>query len=153
VGALVDRRAGQKGGMTMRVLVIAAAIAALSATPIGSAALSAPAASCGAGLAAGVTGCIEWKMKASKYSDLIAKALKGDNEAARVLGDFNDMREDATDRDPGRKWWLLAAERGDCHAIEAMLDRATEAGRRAEATKWRTRARWNKCPANRPLLR
>jgi hypothetical protein len=105
---------------------------------------------CGVGLVAGVAGCITWHMKISEYKALVARAHAGDNAAALELAGFEEMREDRDVREPGRKWRLLAAERGDCNAIRGMLEGATRAKRSAEASRWQTRMRWNQCPADWP---
>jgi hypothetical protein len=129
-------------------IIVAAAALMLSTMPAANGAPPAHAAGggarCGVGLVAGVAGCIEWRMKISEHKALVAKALKGDNEAADTLAMFHDEADDRT-AEGGRKWRILAAERGHCGAIERMRSDADWAGRRAEASKWRTRARWNSC--------
>jgi hypothetical protein len=113
-------------------------------TASGSSASVAPNARCGTGLVAGVSGCIEWMMKLSEYRDLIARAQKGDNVAAVKLAQFEDSRDDRR-VEGGRKWWLLAAERGDCQALRTMRDAEKEAGRTAAADKWQARIRSHRC--------
>ncbi|MBC9032947.1 hypothetical protein IAG41_11130 [Sphingomonas sp. JC676] len=83
-------------------------------------------------------------LKLSEYRDLIARARKGDNDAAVKLAQFEDTRDDRT-AEGGRRWWLLAAERGECQALRTMRDDESRRGRRAAAAKWRTRIRWNSC--------
>jgi hypothetical protein len=97
---------------------------------------------CGA-LVAGVAGCIKWEMKLSEYRALVRRANAGDTEAAVKLAQFDDER--LYDSARGRKWWILAAERGDCQALRYMRDVEAYGGRPAAAAKWRTRIRWNRC--------
>ncbi|MDF7774695.1 hypothetical protein P1X14_05500 [Sphingomonas sp. AOB5] len=100
---------------------------------------------CGTGLIAGMSICIEWRMKLSEYRSLIARANRGDAEAALKLAQFEDEREDRPANTNPRNWWLLAAERGECQALRRMRNEAIRVGKPAEAGKWRTRIRWNQC--------
>lgn len=128
----------------IRCLMIGGALAlAAGASP----AAARPGVRCGVGLVAGLAGCIDWKMKVSEYRNLVARALKGDREAAVALANFENFRDDKP-ADAGRKWWILAAERGDCEALARMRSEAVERGQRAALAKWQTRISWNRCPAS-----
>jgi len=99
---------------------------------------------CGGVLVAGFAACLTWEMKVSEYRALTRRANAGDAEASLTLAQFEDDR--ALNGGPGgRKWWLLAAERGDCQALRHMRDVDVDRGRSAAAAKWRTRIRWNRC--------
>jgi hypothetical protein len=99
---------------------------------------------CGGVLVAGSALCIEWEMKLSEYRSLVRRAHAGDAEAALKLAQFEDERA-LNGGAGGWKWWLLAAERGDCQALRRMHQVASIEGQRATATRWRTRMRWAKC--------
>ncbi|NIJ21511.1 hypothetical protein FHS95_003214 [Sphingomonas naasensis] len=105
---------------------------------------SAAAPPCGGVLIAGAASCIKWELKLSEYRALIRRANAGDAEAALKLAQFEDERV-LHGGAGGAKWWLLAAERGDCQALRRMRDLATGRGDPALAAKWRTRIRWNRC--------
>ena len=97
---------------------------------------------CGALVAGAAATCLKWEMKVSEYRKLVRRAHAGDIEATLTLAQFDDER--LYDGGRGRKWWLLAAERGDCQALRHMRD-FESGGRSAAAAKWRTRIRWNRC--------
>lgn len=105
---------------------------------------------CGVGLVAGMASCIDWKMKASEYRRLKARALKGDREASATLAFFEDAREDRVADNRDGQWRRLAAEQGDCDAIRILRDEALEKRQRATAVRWQTRIRWNGCAASHP---
>ncbi len=102
---------------------------------------AAPASMCGAGIVETAI-CLDWWMKRSEHTALVAKAHAGDVRAASILANFHSL---AGEEAIGRRWRLLAAERGDCWSIETLRDIAQERGDRATTRKWNTRLRWNRC--------
>lgn len=125
-------------------LPLAAIVSLMLATAAPPAILSAratPAAMCGVGIVE-VAMCVDWMMKRSEHTKLVAKARAGDAKAASTLANFHLL---AGEEAIGRRWQVLAAERGDCWAIETTRIEAKARGDRAGMRKWRTRSRWNAC--------
>jgi len=125
-------------------LPLAAITGLMLATAAPPAALSAratPAAMCGVGIIE-VSMCVDWMMKRREHTELVAKARAGDAKAASTLANFHGL---AGEEAIGRRWQVVAAERGDCWAIDRMRDEAKRRGDKLARGKWETRWRWNQC--------
>ncbi|MDQ0248432.1 hypothetical protein J2W22_000479 [Sphingomonas kyeonggiensis] len=104
-------------------------------------AYAAPAPMCGVGIVETAM-CMDWWMKRAEHDSLVAKARGGDRESAGTLALFHSMTgEDRT----SHRWAVLAAERGHCLWIGALVSRAQDRGDRTALRKWNARWRWNRC--------
>jgi len=82
-------------------------------------------------------------LSAADVEQLKAEAIRGDNTAAMTLY----LHYDAVgDRSASQKWLELAANRGDCDSIIAIIwELESEGASRANVKKWRNRRDELKC--------